>query len=148
MPRPLTTCEKLLMPLQAYHTILLPHAELTPSSKRALSGNLRELIQLHDELLRDLHNIIPVVRPSPVRVRTTGGHIRHGRWRSADGQTSAHSTPTAPQRIRPERRSLNISRSSEPGPLGPTYSPQVAADLARCFSGKVCGSFPAYLILC
>ena len=106
-------------------------------TRSSAQQNIARLLELHDDLLGELHRVVPhseydqkISRkdalPAPSR-----SHIR---WHSAEIVPPRVVGSTA---VKENRRSLNISRSSEQEPLVVHCAPEVAADVAKVFQEQV-----------
>jgi len=126
-----------LMCSQAFFNILLPQAALSPQAKSALQTNLADLLQLHDELLRELHAAVPAKDSQPANTPIKARRPPHLRYKSADAVSEIVPFRSSLLPIRPNRRSLNLSRSSEQESMGLRLSPQAAADVSKIFLSKV-----------
>lgn len=96
---------------------------LSLNLRASINRNLNEIIELHDELLGELHRVVPhseytqPIGNESSRPPPSGGHHR---WRSLDAV--------------PENKS-NTWLQKIPGL---TTEPIVAAEVARVFGKKVC----------
>ncbi|KFY38928.1 hypothetical protein V495_06289 [Pseudogymnoascus sp. VKM F-4514 (FW-929)] len=111
-----------------YVTLLASVPRLLPSLKESISRNLSEIVELHDELLGDLHRVVPhseYTQPEyiPAPAPENQGHHR---WRSLDAVPENPGDLSWVQKI-----------------PGVTAEPQVAADVAKVF-GKRMHRFFAY----
>ena len=106
-----------------YVTLLASVPRLLPSLKESISRNLSEIVELHDELLGDLHRVVPhseytqpeyIPAPAPEKQG-------HHRWRSLDAVPENPGDLSWVQKI-----------------PGVTAEPQVAADVAKVFGKRVC----------
>ncbi|KAK4964134.1 hypothetical protein LTR66_012460 [Elasticomyces elasticus] len=127
----------------AYFTILTPNMSMSSFTRTSAQQNVTRILELHDDLLSELHRVVPHAEydqtmsrkealPAPSR-----SHIR---WHSAEIVPPRVSGLTA---VKENRRSLNISRSSEQEPLVLHCTPEVAADVAKVFD-KQMKRFVAY----
>lgn len=127
---------QLLTSIQTYFT-LLGHQQSGASFARVSARKtIAEMLHLHDDLLGELHTIVPFAEYDQNTSRAAGPSRRpsHARW---------HSMDAVPQRTGPvtsnlasviqSRRSLNISRSSEHEPAMLCCSPQVVSAVATAF---------------
>lgn len=119
--------------LQVYITILASLPTLSPGLRSSINQNLTDIVQLHEELLGDLHRVVPDSEythldiPPPVS-RSEHGPRGHKRWKSLDavpedndGITWLHSIP------------------------GMMAEPHVAAEVAKLFSKKVSNPLRCHL---
>ena len=123
---------------QAYFTILGHQPSSATFTRSAAQKNISEILRLHDELLGQLHRIVPFAEfdhrtakssNEPTAIRS------HTRWHSVDAVLT-RSTPVRSKlaTIRQGRRSLNISRSSGDDENLLCCNAQVVAGVARTFS--------------
>lgn len=97
---------------------------LSPNLRASINVNLNEIVELHEEILGDLHRVVPhseyssVGCADPVLATPVGGH---NRWRSLDAV--------------PEHAGGASWLKTIPGM---TTEPKVAAAVARIFGNKVC----------
>lgn len=109
-----------------YITLLASIPSLSYNLRASIHRNLNDIVVLHEELLGDLHRIVPhseysqlhstAISPSLPVPKTAGHH----RWRSLDVVPKAHS----------EEEWLH----SIPGIMA---EPEVAANVAKAFASKV-----------
>lgn len=109
---------------QVYVTILASLPTLPAGLRSSINQNLTDIVELHEEMLGDLHRAVPhseytqpdnplqLLPPPPVR--------GHHRWRSLDAV--------------PEDRDGVSWLRDVPGVLA---EPQIAAEVAKVFSKKV-----------
>lgn len=127
----------------AFFNILLPQAALSPQAKGALQTNLADLLQLHDEILRELHACLPWRDIQPALTPIKARRPRHLRYKSADAVSDHVPLRSSLIPVRQNRRSLNLSRSSEQDHGISQFGPQLAADISRIFLSKI-RRFSAY----
>lgn len=95
---------------------------LSPNLRASIKRNLNEIIELHDELLGDLHKAVP---HSEYTQSTCGEQTlspqsnRHHRWRSLDAVPDQTAGAAWLQKI-----------------PGMTAEPKIAADVAKVFGKK------------
>lgn len=113
--------------MNVYITILASLPTLSPGLRSSINQNLTDIVQLHENLLGDLHRVVPHSEytqldiPPPATKPDRG----HKRWRSLDAV--------------PENKVGLTWLQTIPGM---TAEPQVAAEVAKVFSKKVCPSHP------
>jgi hypothetical protein len=113
-------------------TLMASLPTLSLNLRASINRNLNEIVELHDELLGDLHRVVPHSEyTQPVSAESTlpappNGHYR---WRSLDAV--------------PEHKSHNWLQKIP----GMTAEPKVAAEVARVFGKKVCFDVRRNLIL-
>jgi len=93
------------------------------SLRSSINRNLNEIVELHDELLGDLHRTVPhseYTQPMAGEPTLSPPPKSHHRWQSLDA-VPEHKSGTWLQKI-----------------PGMTAEPKVAADVAKVFSKKVC----------
>lgn len=105
------------------YVTLLASVPMLPSLRASISRNLSEIIELHDELLGDLHRVVPhseYTQPEyiPNRAIEKQGHHR---WRSLDAVPENSGDLSWVQKI-----------------PGMTAEAQVAAEVAKVFGRRVC----------
>lgn len=107
---------------QVYVTLMASIPTLSLSLKASITRNLNEIVELHDELLGNLHHAIPYSEYSQVYCVDETSHrppYNHHRWRSLDSV--------------PEHGGYSWLQ----GIPGMTAEPQEAASVARVFGQKV-----------
>src|SRR5687767_6055640 len=93
-----------LMTSQVYITILASMPTLPAGLRTSINHNLAEIVQLHEEILGDLHRVVPdseytqpqvdvpvLLAPTLARRNSWAGLGKHRRWRSLD---AVHAQPT------------------------------------------------------
>jgi hypothetical protein len=128
-----TFCRADLIRVQVYITILAALPTLPPTLRSSINHNLTEILQLHEEILGELHRVVPqseytqsqfsgslVLPPDLTRRNSWGGVGLHRRWKSLD---------TVPE------QAPGVSwMQSVPGILS---DPQSAAEVSKVFGKKV-----------
>jgi len=98
---------------------------LTPHLRNSIHLNLNEIINLHEQLLGDLHRIVPhseYTQADCIAERNLAPKARgHNRWRSLDAVPEHTAGAGWLQKI-----------------PGMTTEPKIAADVAKAFGKKVC----------
>jgi hypothetical protein len=88
---------------------------------------LAEIIELHEEILGELHRVVPISEytqtEASISLSQMPAHPAHRRWRSLDA----------------------VPKHDKSGPLlqaspGMDTEPQIAAEVARIFTRRVCNS--------
>jgi hypothetical protein len=95
---------------------------LSLNLRASINRNLNEIVELHEELLGDLHRVVPhseYTQPIAAETPVADSPNGHHRWRSLDA-APAHKSGTWLQKI-----------------PGMTAEPKIAADVARVFGKKV-----------
>jgi len=95
---------------------------LSLNLRASINRNLNEIVELHEELLGDLHRTVPhseYTQPASAETPLPGSPTGHHRWRSLDA-VPEHKGGTWLQKI-----------------PGMTAEPKVAAEVARVFGKKV-----------
>ncbi|KAB5563548.1 hypothetical protein GE09DRAFT_1220097 [Coniochaeta sp. 2T2.1] len=111
--------------MNVYITILASLPSLAPGLRSSINQNLTEIIQLHEELLGDLHRAVPrseytqLDSPAEIPKLEKGSH-GHRRWKSLDA-------------VLEDKASFTVLQSIP----GMTTEPQVAADVAKVFLKKM-----------
>ncbi|KAK7608615.1 hypothetical protein IWX49DRAFT_507925 [Phyllosticta citricarpa] len=116
-----------------YLTVLASVPSVSPQTRMSIHRNVSQLVQLHEDLLGELHRIIPNSeftqddsdaehRPRP----------RHTRWHSIDGLPH-RASGIAINRRSHQRHSLDMCKPEEPTPLGVTADTETVARIARLF---------------
>ncbi|KAK8163834.1 hypothetical protein IWX90DRAFT_403474 [Phyllosticta citrichinensis] len=119
-----------------YLTVLASVPSVSPQTRMSIHRNVSQLVQLHEDLLGELHRIIPNSeftqddsvfehRPRP----------RHTRWHSIDGLP--HRASGIAINRRSQRHSLDVCKPEEPTPLGVTADTETVAQVARLFDQLV-----------
>ncbi|KFZ11915.1 hypothetical protein V501_04491 [Pseudogymnoascus sp. VKM F-4519 (FW-2642)] len=114
--------------LMNVYVTLLASVPMLPSLRASISRNLSEIVELHDELLGDLHRVVPhskYTQPDYISCPAPEKQGHH-RWRSLDAVPENSSDLSWVQKI-----------------PGMTAEAQVAADVAKVF-GKRMHRFFAY----
>lgn len=111
--------------LKVYVTILASLPTLSASLRSSINHNLNDIIELHEELLGELHRIIPhseytQLTPNETQLRAINHGNRHRRGWSLDAV--------------PEDTRENAWLHTVPGMV---TDPQVAAEVAKLFSKLV-----------
>ncbi|KAK8239174.1 hypothetical protein HDK77DRAFT_463100 [Phyllosticta capitalensis] len=125
---------KVLSNIQVYLTVLASVPSVSPQTRMSIHRNVSQLVQLHEDLLGELHRIIPNSeysqddsaadhRPKP----------RHVRWHSIDGLPHRASALAAVNRRSTQRHSLDMCKSEEPAPVGVTADTETVAQVAKLF---------------
>ena len=112
-----------LMMFQVYVTLLASIPSLSLSLRASINRNLNEIVELHEDLLGDLHRVVPhseytqfdCAEPGLTTVSTG-----HHRWRSLDAV--------------PENAGNGSWLQKVPGM---TAEPKIAAEAAKVFGKKV-----------
>ena len=112
----------MLMTVQVYVTILVSLPTLPMRLRSSINRNLADIVELHEEILGELHHAVPHSEYTQLEVATPGSKVAtgHHRWRSLDAV--------------PEDNDGMGWLDAVPGMIA---DPQVAADVARIFSRKV-----------
>jgi len=95
---------------------------LSLNLRASINRNLNEIVELHEELLGDLHRVVPhseYTQPISAESTMPAPPNGHHRWRSLDAV--------------PEHKSQNWLQKIP----GMTADPKVAAEVARVFGKKV-----------
>jgi hypothetical protein len=95
---------------------------LSSNLRASINRNLNEIVELHEEVLGDLHRVVPhseYTQPIYAEPTMPGSPIGHHRWRSLDAV--------------PEYKNGTWLQTIP----GMTAEPNVAAEVARVFSKKV-----------
>jgi hypothetical protein len=108
-----------------YITILASLPTLSPGLRSSINQNLTDIVQLHEELLGDLHRVVPHSEYSQLDMpsqftKSVRGSQGHRRWKSLDAVLEDKAGITFLQTI-----------------PGMTTEPQVVAEVAKLFSKKV-----------
>src|ERR1700710_1048960 len=105
-------------------TLMASIPSLSPNLRASININLNGIVELHEEILGDLHRIVPhseyssVGCAEPMLSMPASGH---NRWRSLDAVPEHAGGSSWLQKI-----------------PGMTIEPKVAAAVARIFGDKVC----------
>lgn len=116
-----------------YITILASLPTLPAGLRSSINHNLTEILQLHEEILGDLHRVVPhseysqpqiggngLLPPGSSRPSSWGGPSQHRRWKSLDAV--------------PEQAPGASWLQHVPGILS---DPQTAAEVSKIFGKKV-----------
>lgn len=97
--------------------------------RSSINHNLTEIVQLHEEILGDLHRVVPHSEYSQLELRsTTQSGAAHGHGRRHI-RRRCRSLDTVPE----NRRGLALLQNIP----GMVSDPQVAAEVAKVFGKKV-----------
>jgi hypothetical protein len=109
------------MHLKVYVTLLASIPTLSLNLRASINRNLNDIVELHEELLGDLHRVVPhsEYAQSTARVQALPANGHH-RWRSLDAVPENTTGANWLQKI-----------------PGMTAEPKVAAQVARVFGKKV-----------
>lgn len=114
---------------QVYINILASLPTLPAGLRSSINRNLTDIVELHDEILGELHRVVPYSEYTqvdfPSKALSSNFH-GHRRWRSLG---------TVPE-------DKNSSMTWLRDVPGMTTDPRVAAEVARIFSSKVGASHP------
>ncbi|EKG18351.1 hypothetical protein MPH_04352 [Macrophomina phaseolina MS6] len=119
--------------INVYFSVLTSVPTVPNQTRTAIHRNVSQILQLHEDLLGELHSIVPNseythddVWNSPRPPKT-----KHSRWHSVDivpGRVAALAVNR-----RQQRHSLDLGKSEEPTPVALTADTQTVADIARLF---------------
>uniref|UniRef100_A0A0B7KM41 DH domain-containing protein n=1 Tax=Bionectria ochroleuca TaxID=29856 RepID=A0A0B7KM41_BIOOC len=107
-----------------YVTILASLPTLQGGLRASINRNLAEIIELHEEILGELHRVVPISEytqtEASISLSQMPAHPAHRRWRSLDA----------------------VPKHDKSGPLlqaspGMDTEPQIAAEVARIFTRRV-----------
>lgn len=101
-------------------TILASLPTLQAGLRSSINRNLTDIIELHEELLGELHRVVPHSEYTQLDLPSKTKPSRHHRWRSLDAV--------------PEDKGDMSWLQQVPGMIA---EPQVAADVAKIFARKV-----------
>lgn len=119
---------------KAYFTILGHQPTAAGFARTSAQKNISDVLRLHDDLLGHLQRLIPFAEYDQRTAKALPDATlkrSHTRWHSVD---VVRPRLTA---VKPGRRSLNISRSSEQDHLALRCSPQIVAGVADMFLSLV-----------
>ncbi|KAE9381477.1 hypothetical protein N431DRAFT_476300 [Stipitochalara longipes BDJ] len=108
--------------MNVYVTLMASIPTLSLNLRASINRNLNEIVELHEELLGDLHRVVPhseYTQPLSAESPLPGSSNGHHRWRSLDA-VPEHKSGTWLQKI-----------------PGMTAEPKVAAEAARVFAKKM-----------
>ncbi|KAF2435530.1 hypothetical protein EJ08DRAFT_580532 [Tothia fuscella] len=76
--------------VNVYFTLLATAPSLTAQRRKSVQNSVTQIVQLHEELLSELHKIVPNAdqRENYVMPRGHARHSKHTRWRSAESAPS------------------------------------------------------------
>lgn len=111
--------------MNVYITILASLPTLSPGLRSSINQNLTDIIQFHEELLGELHRVVPHSEYSQLDVpsevaKPERGSQGHRRWKSLDA-------------VLEDTTSFTLLQSLP----GMTTEPHVAAEVAKVFSKKM-----------
>jgi hypothetical protein len=105
-------------------TLMSSIPTLSSNLRASINGNLNEIAELHEEILGDLHRVVPhseYTQPNgSAEAKISTPASGHNRWRSLDAVPEHAGGPNWLQKI--------------PGMIA---EPKVAAEVARIFGNKV-----------
>lgn len=119
-----------------YFTLLASVALLTPQKRDSIHRNVTQILQLHEDLLSELHNTIPHAECNQDESQQTFAVLktaRHGRWHSVG---AIPGRVTAIESARVNRHSLDIGKATET-PAGLIAETKTAGDVAKVFNKHV-----------
>lgn len=108
---------------QVYVTILASLPTLPPGLRSSINRNLTEIVELHEEMLGELHRAVPYSEYTQPELQLdvdNSGSRGHQRWRSLDA------VPEDKDRVSWLREVTGV-----------VADPQIAAEVAKIFSRKV-----------
>jgi hypothetical protein len=123
------------MASQVYITILASMPTLPAGLRTSINHNLTEIVQLHEEILGELHRVIPdseYTQPqieAPMLLPPTTGSTQRGHSTCIDGHRRWKSLDGGPERPKGVQWLHDV-----PGILS---EPQIAADVSKIFGKKV-----------
>ncbi|KAI4792244.1 hypothetical protein E4T44_12833, partial [Aureobasidium sp. EXF-8845] len=124
----------------AYFTFLPPTSPFTGTQTRASArGNITNMLQLHTELLEDLHQVIPYSEHDQAITETTTPKRKpyHVRWHSEDSIPVRRPPIGTSHTGWSNRLSLDSHKTPIRDPLSLTCTPITAADVGRIFAKNV-----------
>ncbi|KAF2139956.1 uncharacterized protein K452DRAFT_320046 [Aplosporella prunicola CBS 121167] len=128
--------------VNVYLTVLASTPAVSSQTRLAIHRNVSQILQLHEDLLGELHRIVPnpeyVHDDSSFEVVSRPKHVR---WQSVD-IVPGRKTGIAVSR-RQQRHSMDICQTPEPAPVGLTADTKTVADVAGIFD-KFMKRFFAY----
>jgi hypothetical protein len=125
---------------QAYFTFLPPISPFTGTQTRASArSNITNMLQLHTELLEDLHQVIPYSEHDQAITETTTPKRKpyHVRWHSEDSIPVRRPPLGTSHTGWSNRLSLDSHKTTIQDPLSLTCTPITAADVGRIFAKNV-----------
>ncbi|KAI4794339.1 hypothetical protein E4T45_12400, partial [Aureobasidium sp. EXF-8846] len=124
----------------AYFTFLPPISPFTGTQTRASArSNITNMLQLHTELLEDLHQVIPYSEHDQAITETTTPKRKpyHVRWHSEDSIPVRRPPLGTSHTGWSNRLSLDSHKTPIQDPLSLTCTPITAADVGRIFAKNV-----------
>ncbi|KAM7196142.1 hypothetical protein V8F20_007177 [Naviculisporaceae sp. PSN 640] len=109
--------------MNVYVTILASLSTLPPGLRSSINRNLTDIVELHEEMLGELHRAVPDSEYTQPELQFNGnnaGTLGHQRWRSLD--------------VVPEDKDRVSWLREIPGVVA---DPQIAAEVAKIFSRKM-----------
>jgi hypothetical protein len=109
--------------LQVYVTLLASIPSLSSTLRASITRNLNEIVELHEELLGELHQTVPHSEYTQTKVPEPPGPFNdrgHTRWRSLDAVPANSNRASWLQKI-----------------PGMTAEPKIAANVAQVFAKKM-----------
>jgi hypothetical protein len=125
---------------QAYFTFLPPTSPSTGIQTRASArSNITNMLQLHTELLEDLHQVIPFSEHDQAitEISTPKRKPYHVRWHSEDSIPVRRPPLVTSHTGWSNRYSLDSHQTPSQDPLSLTCTPITAADVGRIFAKNV-----------
>lgn len=115
-----------------YFTLLASVCALSPHAKSLVRDNLSRLLEMHENILGELHAAIPHSEYSHGHAKETPAvHYRgHVRWRSADSGITKIRDSRLGRRL---RHSVDLAQPPKQNAPGTTTEPRVAARVAEVF---------------
>jgi hypothetical protein len=125
---------------QAYFTFLPPTSPFTGIQTRASArSNITNMLQLHTELLEDLHQVIPYSEHDQATTETSTPKRKsyHVRWHSEDSIPVRRPPLGTSHTGWSNRLSLDSHKTPSQDPLSLICTPITAADVGRIFAKNV-----------
>ena len=130
----------LILLLQAYFTFLPPTSPFTgPQTRASARSNITNMLQLHTELLEDLHQVIPFSEHDQAITETSTPKRKpyHVRWHSEDSIPVRRPLLATSHTGWSNRYSLDSHKTPNQDPLSLACTPTTAADVGRIFAKNV-----------
>lgn len=117
--------------------ILTSVPTLSPQTRASIQHNITQILQLHEELLRDLHQVVPHADFSQGAAQHENYPVtkaRHIRFHSADMIPGRFVEHRVTRRL---RHSLELSRSPDRRPRALATDTKTAGNIAKIFNKHV-----------
>jgi len=123
----------ILLTIQDYFMILTTLPNLPGQTKSSIQQNISQILQLHENLLAELHHVVPQAdyTRSATQENYPVTRAKHIRFHSADIMPGRFAEHKVARRL---RHSLEIGRSPDRRPRGLVADTKTVEEVARIFN--------------